>query len=72
MSNAPRHLNIELDGTDTFLVVDGKRIAKRQQHAKEWIILQPGYVVTNSTGGLAIDVEYDGSAAETGGGAPLA
>jgi hypothetical protein len=64
MSNTPKRLSIELDGTDTFLVVDGTRIAKRQQHKKEWIALEPGYVVTNSTEGLAIDIEYDGSAAD--------
>ncbi len=47
---APKRLSIELDGIDTLLVVDGKRIAKRQQHEKDWIALEPGYVVTNSTG----------------------
>ena len=71
MSNVPQRLSIEVDGTDTFLVVDGKRIAKRQQHKKDWIALEPGYVVSNSTGGLAIDIEYDGSAAEIGGGRPF-
>ena len=67
----PKRLSIESEGRDIFVVVDGKKIAKREQHEKAWIPLEPGYVVRNSTGGNAIDIEYDGGDAPTGGGHPF-
>ena len=67
----PKRLSIESEGSDIFVVVDGKKIAKREQHKKAWIQLEPGYVVRNSTGGIAIDIEYDGGDAPTGGGHPF-
>jgi hypothetical protein len=69
---APKRLSIESEGRDIFVVVDGKKIAKRGQHEKAWIPLEPGYVVSNSTGGNAIDIEYDGGGdAPIGGGRPF-
>jgi hypothetical protein len=67
----PKRLSIESEGNDLFVVVDGKKIAKREKHKKAWIPLEPGYVVTNSTGGNAIDIEYDGGDAPTGSGHPF-
>jgi hypothetical protein len=67
----PKRLSIESEGRDIFVVVDGKKIAKRGQHEKAWIPLEPGYVVRNSTGGNAIDIEYDGGDAPMGGGHPF-
>ena len=68
---APKRLSIESEGRDIFVVVDGKKIAKRGQHQKAWIALEPGYVVMNSTTGNAIDIEYDGGDAPIGGGHPF-
>lgn len=67
----PKRLSIESEGRDIFVVVDGKKIAKRGQHENAWIPLEPGYVVMNSTGGNAIDIEYDGGDAPIGGGRPF-
>jgi hypothetical protein len=67
----PKRLSIEPEGRDIFVVVDGKKIAKREQHKETWIPLEPGYVVTNSTGGDAIDIDYDGGDAPNGGGHPF-
>ena len=68
---APKRLSIESEGRDIFVVVDGKKIAKRGQQEKDWIPLEPGYVVRNSTGGNAIDIEYDGGDAPMRGGHPF-
>ena len=68
---APKRLSIESEGSDIFVVVDGKKIARRGQHEKAWIPLEPGYVVMNSTGGDAIDIEYDGGDAPIGSGRPF-
>ena len=67
----PKRLSIESEGRDIFVVVDGKKIAKRYEHDKDWIPLEPGYVVRNSTGGNAIDIEYDGGDDLNGGGHPF-
>lgn len=68
---SPRMLSVELEGSDLVVVVDGKRIAKRDQHEKTWFTLEPGYVVSNSIGGNAIDIEYDGGNAPIGSGDPF-
>ena len=68
---SPMRLSIEPEGSDIFVVVDGKKIAKREQHEKTWIPLEPGYVVRNSTGGNAIDIDYDGGDGLNGGGRPF-
>ncbi len=67
----PKRLSIEPEGSDIFVVVDGKKIAKREQHKETWIPLEPGYVVRNSTGGNAIDIDYDGGDDRNGGGHPF-
>jgi hypothetical protein len=53
------------DDVDWFVVHKGKRIAKRGKpdsvHAKQWVSIEPGFVVRDTHGGNAIEVEYVGS-----------
>jgi hypothetical protein len=52
--------SIEFSGPpdfDCFIVLDGKRIAKRENET--WIPLEPGYVV-RQIGDLEIEVEFNG------------
>jgi hypothetical protein len=63
MARVPR-AEIEFDGTDVCVFYAGKRIAKRAQpntpHAKTWISLEPGFVVTGSNDHSTITVEFYG------------
>jgi hypothetical protein len=56
-------LVMQSDGTDLFLRLDGKIIAKRGHpgtlHARQWIPLEPGIVVLD-TDMSSITVEYIG------------
>jgi len=53
--------SIESDGKDIYVVVNGKRIAKRGHpntpQAKTWISLEPGWQVSSSDDTLAISYE---------------
>jgi hypothetical protein len=57
-------LVMQSDGTDLFLRLDGKIIAKRGHpgtlHAKQWIPLEPGVVVLDAPDMSSITVEYSG------------
>ncbi len=44
---------LESDGSDIFVVVNGKRIAKRQ--ARAWVHLEPGYIVRSCGGRYGLD-----------------
>jgi hypothetical protein len=52
------------DGTDIFLVLGNRQIAKRgrpgTQHAKQWIPLEPGVVVRDDPYPTQITVEING------------
>jgi hypothetical protein len=60
----PPQLVVSSDGTDIFLILDGKRIAKRgrpnTQYAKQWIALEPGVVVRQRSPSAQIIVEING------------
>jgi hypothetical protein len=62
MTNMPPECVVEVTeaGTDTFVVLDGVRIAKRGRpntpQAGTWILLQPGYQVSESKDGSKIVV----------------
>jgi hypothetical protein len=63
MTNMPPECVVEVTetGTDTFVVLDGVRIAKRGRpntpQAGTWILLQPGYQVSKSMDGSKIVVK---------------
>ena len=44
-----------------FVIRDGKKIAKRDQQAKAWIPLEPGWQVFDVDGGEAIEIVYRGT-----------
>jgi hypothetical protein len=52
MAKKPPRLTIVADGTNIFLVFDGRQIAKRgqpkTQYAKQWIPLEPGVVARDA------------------------
>jgi hypothetical protein len=52
------------DGTTVYVVFNGKRIARRgypgTPYAKQWVSLEPGYVVRDAKRGREIVVEYNG------------
>ena len=58
-------LVMQSDGTDLFLRLDGKIIAKRGHpgtlHARQWIPLEPGVVVLDTPDMSSITVEYNGA-----------
>ena len=43
-----------------FVIRDGKKIAKRDQQAKAWIPLEPGWQVFDADGGEVIEIVYQG------------
>ena len=51
MTNMPPECVVEETGTETFVVLDGVRIARRGKpntpQAGTWIFLQPGYQVSD-------------------------
>jgi hypothetical protein len=59
-------LQMQGDGTDLFIVIDGVRIAKRGHpgtaYANTWVSLEPGWVVRDSRdySHAQIEVEYQG------------
>jgi hypothetical protein len=59
----PRVLEIENDGKDLFVIIDGLKIAKRghpgTRHAGTWISLEPGWTVQEDHSKIA--VEYQGA-----------
>ena len=63
-TQAAQGLVMQSDGTDLFLRLDGKIIAKRGHpgtlHAKQWIPLEPGVVVLDAPDMSSITVEYSG------------
>ncbi len=52
------------DGKDIFIILDGLKIAKRGRYgtpyAKQWISLEPGFVVRDVDGGETIQIERAG------------
>ena len=64
MAKKQPKLEMVKDGTDIFLLLDGKKIAKRgqpkTQHAGQWIPLEPGVVVTQRSPFDQIIVEISG------------
>ena len=52
------------DGIDLYVLVDGKRIAKRGQpgtpQAGTWISLEPGWEVVSSPDRRTISISYNG------------
>ena len=55
---------IESDGTDVFVIYDGKRIAKRGHpdtpQAGTWVSLEPGYTVRDKNYPQELVIEYEG------------
>jgi len=53
------------DGENTFVLVDGVKIAKRGRpdtaHAMMWIMLEPGWIVRDIHEGQAIEVGFEGA-----------
>ncbi len=51
------------ENDDVFVLVGGVKIAKRgtpgTAHAGTWIMLQPGWMVRDVKGGMAIEVRYE-------------
>jgi hypothetical protein len=54
-------MNIEYDGTDMYIVREDVRIAKRGPQDGTWVILEPGYSVTDASNG-AVVVQHKGGA----------
>jgi hypothetical protein len=52
---------IECDGRNLFVVYDGLRIAKREN--RQWISLEPGFVVTSPPDHESITITYHGELA---------
>jgi hypothetical protein len=61
-------LEIQGDGTDIFVIVDGVKIAKRGRpgtpYAKTWVSLEPGWAVLDLhdewSGERAIEITHEG------------
>jgi hypothetical protein len=55
---------IEIDGTDVFVIYDGKRIAKRGHpdtpQTGTWVSIEPGYTVWDKGYPQELVVEYEG------------
>jgi hypothetical protein len=55
---------IESDGTDVFVIYDGKRIAKRGHpdtpQTGTWVSIEPGYTVWDKGYPQELVVEYEG------------
>jgi len=53
------------DGENTFVLVDGVKIAKRGRpdtaHAMTWIMLEPGWIVRDVHEGQAVEVRFEGA-----------
>jgi hypothetical protein len=62
--HAEKECKIESDGSDVFVVFEGKRIAKRGRpgtsQAKKWVSLERGYNVCDEGDLEAVVVEHDG------------
>lgn len=56
---------VQTEGQDVFIVVDGERIAKRPIRtidvAMNWVVLVPGWVVRDADRGRSIEVTYEGA-----------
>jgi hypothetical protein len=56
---------LQNDGEDIFVLVDGVKIAKRgrpdTEQAMTWIVLEPGWIVRDVQSGEAIEVRYEGA-----------
>jgi hypothetical protein len=55
---------IESDGTDVFVIYDGKRIAKRGHpdtpQAGTWVSIEPGYTVWDKNYPQELVIEHEG------------
>jgi hypothetical protein len=55
---------IESDGTNVFVIYDGKRIAKRGHpdtpQAGTWVSIEPGYTVWDKNYPQELVIEYEG------------
>jgi hypothetical protein len=53
------------DGENTFVLVDGVKIAKRGRpdtaHAMTWIMLESGWIVRDLHHGTALEVRFEGA-----------
>jgi hypothetical protein len=53
------------DGENTFVLVDGVKIAKRGRpdtaHAMTWIMLEPGWIVRDVDQGKTVEVRFEGA-----------
>jgi hypothetical protein len=53
------------DGENTFVLVDGVKIAKRGRpdtaHAMTWIMLELGWIVRDVHEGQAVEVRFEGA-----------
>ena len=62
-SRGPRTVDIELDGEDIFVVVDGLRVARRgypdTHQARTWVSLEPGYTVTSPPDMSTMSIAYN-------------
>ena len=58
-------VEMDSDGTDLFIIVDGVKIAKRglpdTPQAKTWVSLEPGWKVLDGRGGGTMAVTYNGT-----------
>jgi hypothetical protein len=43
-----------------FVIRDGRKVAKRDQQAKAWISLEPGWQVFDAHGGGPVQIVYRG------------
>jgi hypothetical protein len=64
MSDDPT-CELQNDGQDLFVVVDGVKIAKRATPptalAITWIMQEPGWIIQDIREGNAIEVRYEGA-----------
>jgi hypothetical protein len=51
---------ILFQGENMFVIRDGRKIAKRDQQAKAWIPLEPGWQVFDADGGEPVQIVYRG------------
>jgi hypothetical protein len=58
----PRTVDIELDGEEIFVVVDGVRVARRGHpatpQARTWVALEPGFTVTSPPDMSTMSIAY--------------
>jgi hypothetical protein len=62
--HTPQKIEVIGDGTDTYIVVDGVKIAKRGKpntpQARTWVSIEPGWRVFDNADMSQIVIEHDG------------